>query len=76
MVLVMVVVMMIIVDVREILCVAAIIARSLDITIMRKMIAVKKLKQVKIFIGTINVNLLNRRNSFENYNKRSSKNNL
>ena len=44
MVLVMVVVMMIIVDVREILSVAAIIASSLDITIMKRMIAVRKLK--------------------------------
>ena len=44
MVLVMEVVMMIIVDVREILSVAAIIASSLDITIMKRMIAVRRLK--------------------------------
>ena len=44
MVLVMVVSMIIIRDVREILNVAAIIARNLDITIMKRMIAVRKRK--------------------------------
>ena len=50
MVLVMEVFMIIIVDVREILSVAAITVRSLDITIMKRMIAVRTQIQVSNFI--------------------------
>ena len=50
MVLVMGVSMIIIVDVREIFSVAALIARNLDITIMKRMIAVRNQSPVSNFI--------------------------
>ena len=50
MVLVMGVSMIIIVDVREIFSVAALIARNLDITIMKRMIAARNQSPVSYFI--------------------------